>query len=1290
MSESDGSQQQQSPTKKDRFKISRPSLDLFPMSTLGKVHPIAQQQRRGSGTALPPAPPQYSQTAQVSVHSSRTLMNPDGTDEDSHSTTSSKARKLGKKTSDYFHSRFGVPGKIKSALGKKNKTPQLETFPEVEDEGEPSPPSNQSRRRSTAHSLEFPPNIDFYRNTFGMEGRAPSARPSMMDLIDGRAVKFTAADEVKSVESFQEANLSILGSQQFLSKDNSWRKSTSAKHSSRLVTREDSLSSKSAPAISRTQTMDRQPAGPNIKISPPGPGATGPANKFGWIEGVLIRCMASIFGVMLYLRISWVAGQAGILLGSCVVLLGTLITIITALSTSAICTNGMVKGGGAYYLISRSLGPEFGGSIGIIFSFANAVGAAMYIVGFAETIRDLMAKHGWQIIDGDMNDIRIIGLVALVFIFGVIIVGLSFESKMQIVMMVVLLASVTDYMIGTFFSPSEYQQLRGVTGYRMETFKENLMPAFREGYSFFTVFAVYFPAATGIMAGANISGDLKDPGKAIPMGTLLAIAITSIIYVLMVWMTGSTCVRDADGIYIPMLLSQLNATGIPACVGNASCPYGLMNYFQIVELGSVLPWFVTAGIIASTMSSALVSMVGAPKIFQAVCKDRLFPYVNRFAKGHGPNDEPRQALILGSVIACGIILIGDLNAIAPIISNFFLCSYALINYACFDSSFAHSPGFRPSFRYYNMWVSLAGSFMCIFCMFIISWSTALLTFFCFVIIFMYLAHRKPDVNWGSSAQAHSYRNALQYVTKLERTDEHVKNYRPQVLVMSGNPAARAGLVDFAYSITKGNSLMMCGYVVPYEASSSVFKMMDKLDDELRVWFKNRHMKAFPVCVANPNLRTGGETLLQVAGLGKLKPNIIIMGFKHDWTQCAQKENGLTEINDYFGLILDSFSHNISVAILRNASAGLDLTEFIMAASQWERSNSDHPLTVPASPTYSLTSTGDAGSSQYPTVELRGTPGQRARQMFLNTFVRGDGRDILDTTSTITSTTTAYTTIDPNSTINSTATTFTNLDPELGAAIAACSRTLNKDRDAQRNGVKMTKTDETSEYPSAADSVQQSVDTRIEDRPTISGPIHVLSSITLPSDVNRFQNRVKNGVIDVWWLYDDGGLTLLIPYLLAQPKSYLENAKLRVFTLSAKGKKLEHEQHSMAALLSRFRIKAAKVIVLPDSSSNKPTNESLAKFDALIKPFIYHPPEPSMVTMAELKAHQEKSCRALRLSELLRKYSSTADLIVLTLPVPRRGVVSSALYLTWLEVISRDLPPTLMVRGNQQSVLTFYS
>lgn len=143
-------------------------------------------------------------------------------------------------------------------------------------------------------------------------------------------------------------------------------------------------------------------------FQPPPPST--PRSKFGWIEGVFFRCILNIFGVMLYLRVSWVAGQAGIFLGTAVVLLASVVTTITALSTCAICTNGDVKGGGAYFLISRSLGPEFGGSIGLIFSVANAVGAAMYIVGFAETVRDLLLEYGIVIIDGGLNDVRIIGL----------------------------------------------------------------------------------------------------------------------------------------------------------------------------------------------------------------------------------------------------------------------------------------------------------------------------------------------------------------------------------------------------------------------------------------------------------------------------------------------------------------------------------------------------------------------------------------------------------------------------------------------------------------------------------------------------------------------------------------------------------------------------------------------------------------------------------------------------------------------------------------------------------------
>ena len=155
---------------------------------------------------------------------------------------------------------------------------------------------------------------------------------------------------------------------------------------------------------------------------------------------------------------------------------------------------------------------------------------------------------------------------------------------------------------------------------------------------------------------------------------------------------------------------------------------------------------VTAGIFASTLSSALASLVGGPKTFQAVCKDKLFPAFSTFGTGYGPGNEPRRAYLLGFLIAVAFILIADLNVIAPIISNFFLIVYALINYAVFSASLSHSPGWRPSFKYYNMWVSLVGSLLCVAIMFLINWWAALLTFMIVFALYKYLDLKKPDVS----------------------------------------------------------------------------------------------------------------------------------------------------------------------------------------------------------------------------------------------------------------------------------------------------------------------------------------------------------------------------------------------------------------------------------------------------------------------------------------------------------------------------------------------------------------
>uniref|UniRef100_A0A3P9Q0Y9 Solute carrier family 12 member 2-like n=1 Tax=Poecilia reticulata TaxID=8081 RepID=A0A3P9Q0Y9_POERE len=234
--------------------------------------------------------------------------------------------------------------------------------------------------------------------------------------------------------------------------------------------------------------------------------AKGGAVKFGWVKGVLVRCMLNIWGVMLFIRMSWIVGQAGIGLTIAIILMATLVTTITGLSTSAIATNGFVRGGGAYYLISRSLGPEFGGSIGLIFAFANAVAVAMYVVGFAETVVEMLSDVDALMTD-ELNDIRIVGTLTVILLLGISVAGMEWEAKAQIVLLVILLAAIANYFLGTFI-PVDSKEPKGFFGYHTAILFENFGPDFREEETFFSVFAIFFPAATGILAGANISGDL--------------------------------------------------------------------------------------------------------------------------------------------------------------------------------------------------------------------------------------------------------------------------------------------------------------------------------------------------------------------------------------------------------------------------------------------------------------------------------------------------------------------------------------------------------------------------------------------------------------------------------------------------------------------------------------------------------------------------------------------------------------------------------------------------------------
>uniref|UniRef100_A0A8C1W190 Solute carrier family 12 member 10, tandem duplicate 1 n=1 Tax=Cyprinus carpio TaxID=7962 RepID=A0A8C1W190_CYPCA len=868
-------------------------------------------------------------------------------------------------------------------------------------------------------------------------------------------------------------------------------------------------------------------------------GKTAQPVRFGWVTGVMVRCMLNIWGVILFLRLSWITSQAGILLTWLIILMSVLVTSITALSVSAISTNGRVSSGGAYFMISRTLGPELGGPIGVVFSFANALACALNTVGFSETVRDLLIEYDSQIVDS-INDVRIIGSITVTVLLLISLAGMEWESKTQILFFLVLMVSFINYFVGTLIPATPQKQSIGVFGYRSEIFLENLFPDWRgpEG-DFFRMFAIFFPSAIGILAGANISGDLKEPEIAIPRGTLMAIFWTTVSYLAISSTVGACVLRDASGNMNDSL--PLNFTeaceglscglgwNFTECQQSGACSFGLSNSFQVLIQVSGFGPLIYAGIFAATLSSALAFLVSAPKVFQCLCKDNIYPYIGFFAKGYGKNNEPLRAYLLCYIIAMCFILIAELNVIAPLISNFFLCSYALINFSCFHASITNSPGWRPSFRYFSPWTGLFGAVISVVLMFLLTWWAALIAFGLIIFLFGYVVYKKPEVNWGSSVQASTYNMALSYSVSLAGVEDHVKNYRPQCLVLTGPPTLRPALVDFVGSFTKNVSLMICGDIL--------MSVSQRNSNEMIKWLNQRKVRSFYTSFKASDLREGARHLLQASGLGKMKPNILVMGFKMNWQESSSKG-----IEDYINTIYDAFDSNHGVCVLRMM----------------------------------------------------------------------DGLDIRD---------------------------------ELETEGMLCS------------------------------SVKNTVNDQIK---------------------TVFQSKQGKKTIDVYWISDDGGLTLLVPYLLTRRKRW-RRSKVRVFIIGEQ-QTMENDRKEMKTLLQRFRLDVHDVIVMTDSE-----RPPLAKkrFEEMLAPFRLNEGQLDERTAQQQRTEfpwkvTDKEMDALRLKVSVCVFDlnvqlqySPAQCFFLSLTVGEENCPSS-LYMSWLDTLSCGLHcPVLLIRGNQQNVMTFY-
>merc|ERR1719431_1191585 len=352
---------------------------------------------------------------------------------------------------------------------------------------------------------------------------------------------------------------------------------------------------------------------------------------------------------------------------------------------------------------------------------------------------------------------------------------------------------------------------------------------------------------------------------------------------------------------------------------NGSCMFGTVNDQQTMAVISCTGYLIYGGCFAATISSAIASLVGAPRVLQALARDKLYTRIEFFAQGMGANNDPVRGYVLVFLIALGCILIGELNLVSSLLSNFFVAAYALINFSVFHASITKSPGWRPAFKYYSPWMSLLGVVLCVFSMFAMDWFTALLTFLITAVLYLYIYYRKPEANWGSSAQAQVFVNALKGVQSLTDTPEHVKNYRPKVLVLTGNPAHRPPLVDFANLITKKLSLLICGHVITEPGSVH----LATLKESTQAWLADRKIKGFFTVTESNSFEDGAKSCLTLAGLGKLSPNMLLMGFKSDWA------GHLLDSQQYFAVIQGAFDLNLAVGILRVRS-GLDFSDHFKA------------------------------------------------------------------------------------------------------------------------------------------------------------------------------------------------------------------------------------------------------------------------------------------------------------------------------------------------------------------------
>jgi amino acid transporter len=594
--------------------------------------------------------------------------------------------------------------------------------------------------------------------------------------------------------------------------------------------------------------------------------------RLGTFAGVFTPSVLTILGIILFLRLGFVTGEAGLGRALVIIALANTISVLTSFSLSAIATNFEVKGGGDYYLISRTLGAQFGGAIGIVLFLAQSISIAFYAVGFGEAVA-LMLRVEWltpQVIAG----IAVAGLFLLAWL------GSDWATRFQYVIMAFLGAALVAFTVGA------------ARAWSPDTLAGNWKPA--GGTPFWALFALFFPAVTGFTQGVSMSGELANPARSLPRGTFLAVFVSIVVY---------------------FGVAVLFAAALPG--SELRSDYGAMRKVSWV------PWLIDAGVIAATLSSALASFLGAPRILQSLASDKLVPLIRFFSKTAGPNANPRRGVVFSALIAGATIAAGDLNVIAPVVSMFFLISYGLLNYATYFEARTKSPSFRPSFRLYHERLSLMGCLACVGAIVAIQPTAGAISFALLMAIHQFLGRAGGRGRWADSSRSSYFQHIRQNLLSMSEVEEHSRDWRPVILAFSDDPVRRERIIRFASWIEGGSGLTTAVQVLVGEGIK-LRQERARAEEELLQDIRGRGLEAFARVVLAPDVNQALAVLLQATGLGPIRANTVLL----NWFDQAPQEGATPGLPGYGSRMRTALRLGCNVILLEATMAEMKAVEAV--------------------------------------------------------------------------------------------------------------------------------------------------------------------------------------------------------------------------------------------------------------------------------------------------------------------------------------------------------------------------